>query len=297
MLGKLGANSDPVFLNALKVIAPSLKSVEDQTFEHLIEMLTSESDLLIRLSAIEAAGSLRLAKSQRRRIIETSVSLGPLEVQSLLRTLSPSLNDNEMITLLEQLAGSGNVAALGDELLHPLTKKRSHGVQQSVDMIRKRRLEIFANQLKYLNQIESELPAGDIRRGQKVFNGSKAACSTCHEIGYQGGQLGPDLTRIGRIRSRADLLESIVFPSLSFVRSYEPMTIVTIDGRQFSGLIKEETGERISIVEGPQRERTLLRSNIEEIHPATTSIMPGGLEKQLSRQELSDLLTFLENAR
>src|SRR5207249_4650704 len=69
-----------------------------------------------------------------------------------------------------------------------------------------------------LEELASNLSGGDHRRGQNLFNGTKAACSTCHAVGYLGGQIGPDLTRIGSVRSERDLLEAILFPSISFVR-------------------------------------------------------------------------------
>src|SRR6185369_5956914 len=79
-----------------------------------------------------------------------------------------------------------------------------------------------AKQKEHLDELLGGLKDGDIRRGQAIFNSPKAACSTCHAIGYLGGNVGPDLTRIGSIRQERDLLESILFPSASFVQSFEP---------------------------------------------------------------------------
>ena len=61
------------------------------------------------------------------------------------------------------------------------------------------------------------LPPGDHRRGQAIFNSTRVSCRNCHTIGYVGGKIGPDLTSIGRIRQPRDLVESILFPSASFV--------------------------------------------------------------------------------
>lgn len=64
----------------------------------------------------------------------------------------------------------------------------------------------------------------------------------------------PDLTRIGGTRTERDLLESIVFPSLSFVRSYEPVTIVTTEGKVHNGLVRLETTDEITLATGPKEE-------------------------------------------
>ena len=89
-----------------------------------------------------------------------------------------------------------------------------------------------------LSKLEGLLVAardGDPRRGQFLFNSPKAACSTCHTIGYQGGTIGPDLTSIGQIRTERDLLEAIVFPNASFARGYEPVVVTTKSERSSAG--------------------------------------------------------------
>ena len=97
-------------------------------------------------------------------------------------------------------------------------------------------------------RIEELLPVvakGDVRRGHAVFYSAKASCSSCHRMGYAGGTTGPELSHVGQTRTERDLLESILFPSLSFVRSYEPMLITTQDGKSINGIIKEESAQGV----------------------------------------------------
>ena len=143
-----------------------------------------------------------------------------------------------------------------------------------------------SRQQEKLIDLVGSLTGGDIRRGQVVFNSQKAACSACHNAGgYKGGTIGPDLSRIGKIRTERDLLESLVFPSVSFVRSYEPILVVTKSGKQFNGLIRKETPDEIILTMGAKEEARVLRSEIEEIRPGTVSIMPAGLDTQLTKQQ------------
>ncbi len=150
-----------------------------------------------------------------------------------------------------------------------------------------------AKQSQRLETLLATLPSGDIRRGQRIFHNDQAACFACHAVGYRGGTIGPDLSSIARIRSKRDLLESIIFPSASFVRSYEPITVVSNDGRQFSGNIRDQDGERIVLQTNATEQRTMRVEDIEEMVPGVVSVMPAGLEKQLTDQELADLLAFL----
>ncbi len=93
------------------------------------------------------------------------------------------------------------------------------------------------------------------------------------------------------------MVESIVFPSASIVRSYEPVSIETRSGMIYNGLVKQETADQIELVTGPDRTERISRSNIEEIRPSKISVMPAGLDKLLSRQELADLVEFLQTCK
>jgi putative heme-binding domain-containing protein len=105
------------------------------------------------------------------------------------------------------------------------------------------------------------------------------------------------LTKVGQVRSERDLLEAIVYPSASFIRSYEPVVVGTADGKVHNGLLRNETSEEILLVTGANQESRIARGDIEEIRPSTVSIMPGGLDQQLSLQELADLVAFLKACR
>lgn len=139
----------------------------------------------------------------------------------------------------------------------------------------------------------AELPAGDAKRGHAVFNSAKTACAACHKIGYVGGDAGPDLSRIGQIRSRQDLIEAIVAPSASFVRSYEPVVASLHSGKLISGVLKSENDSEVVIQTGPSVVERVPRREVEAVTPGAVSLMPAGLDKQVTPQELADLVAFL----
>ena len=116
-------------------------------------------------------------------------------------------------------------------------------------------------------------------------------------MGYLGGRVGPDLTRIGKIRSDRDLLASILFPSASFVRSYEPTTIVTVDGLVLNGVLKDESDDHVVLALDAQKVVRLSHDQIDERQPGKVSIMPEGLEKHFTPQQLADLVVFLKASK
>jgi putative heme-binding domain-containing protein len=156
-----------------------------------------------------------------------------------------------------------------------------------------------AHQAARIDALLAELKAlsGDVRRGQAVFLGQKAACYTCHKIGYRGGEVGPSLTSISQARTERDLLESIVYPSASFVRSYEPVLVLLKDDTEVAGILRSESDKDLVVVSGPGAEQRIPRADVAEVRPGTVSLMPAGLDAQISRQELADLLAFLRNTK
>jgi putative heme-binding domain-containing protein len=154
-----------------------------------------------------------------------------------------------------------------------------------------------AEQLTKLESIQSQLPTGGIPSGREIFFGRKAACSACHRVGSEGGKIGPDLSKVGERRNERDLLEAIVFPSASIARGFESHAILTTDGVNLTGLVVRETPESLFLRTNDQREVRLKRADVETMKPSTTSIMPAGLEKTISRQELADLLAYLRSLK
>ncbi len=141
------------------------------------------------------------------------------------------------------------------------------------------------------------LPAGDAKRGYQVFSNKKAACSSCHQIGYVGGRLGPELSSIGRTRSRRDLIEAIVYPSLRIAQGYSPTRIRTADDEVYNGLLSRQTETYVELLCGVDRTCRIEKSDIEEQSESKVSVMPSGLDQQIALEDFADLLAFLESKR
>ena len=91
-----------------------------------------------------------------------------------------------------------------------------------------------------------------------------------------------------------DLLEAIVFPSASFVRSFETMQVNTDDGGVFAGIIRDQDAGQITLALSPEKSMRLPRGNIRHMEPMPVSLMPPGMDQVLTRKELADLITYLE---
>ena len=199
--------------------------------------------------------------------------------------------------LIAHLKTTPALTALRADAIKTRLAKYSPSVQEAAQPLYAALNVDLGKQRQQLEEMLASLPPGDIVRGQKVFHNEKAACKACHALGYLGGKTGPDLTRIGGIRNERDLLESILFPNASFVRSFEPVLIVTTNGKTVNGLIRSETPDELVIATGPNKEERVARADIEEMRPSSISIMPPGLEKQITLEQLADLIAFLKNCK
>ena len=131
-------------------------------------------------------------------------------------------------------------------------------------------------------------------RGKEAFGA--AQCIVCHRMGNDGGSVGPDLTAVGGRFNRHDLLENILQPSKVISDRYQTFTITKRDGEEISGCITEESDEKLVVTVNPttQQSEEVLKKDIESRSVSKVSQMPEGLLNVLTREEILDLLAFLE---
>jgi putative membrane-bound dehydrogenase-like protein len=134
---------------------------------------------------------------------------------------------------------------------------------------------------------------GDVTRGKAVF---KKTCSTCHRLENVGVEVGPDLLSALRNKTPDALLVDILDPNREVDPRYVEYLVETRAGRIYTGMIAAETASSITLRRAEKAEDTILRNQIDTIQATAKSLMPEGLEMQLSRQELADVIAYLQAA-
>jgi putative membrane-bound dehydrogenase-like protein len=165
--------------------------------------------------------------------------------------------------------------------------------------IRKRALKLLqgnlpADRKEVLARYQAALKlTGDARRGQAVF---QKHCATCHRVAGAGKSVGPDLSdTLGK--TPAALLNDIVDPNAAIDSNYMTYTVTTKAGKVFTGIIAAETASALTLKRAEDQSDVVLRQDIEEIASTGQSLMPEGLEKVISVEEMADLLSFLKGWR
>jgi putative heme-binding domain-containing protein len=149
--------------------------------------------------------------------------------------------------------------------------------------------------LQTLNTVAPEQnPTGNAANGEGIF---RANCASCHTASGRGGNLGPDLSRIGSGRSRTALINKVRHASSFFVTGYEPVTIVTRGGQRINGVKKNEDAHSIQIMDSRERLQGYRKADLREVINETASVMPDFGPDRLNDQDLDDLVRYLGTLR
>jgi putative heme-binding domain-containing protein len=282
---------------AILAVAPPRFAIADADFRTALGKLDREQPPAVRAAAAEVMLRRPLTDAQLVALAAALKAANPLDLPKLLTPFEKSRDETVGRALVRGLREPAVRRAVREELVKPILDRYPAAVKAEAETLYAELAEARKGEREKLDALLANLKPGDVRRGQLVFNSPKTQCIACHKMGYVGGTVGPDLTRIGGIRSERDLLEAIVFPSASFVRSYEPVRVVTTDDRTVNGILKKDAPDEVVVVVAADKEERIPRAEVAEIGPSSVSLMPSGLEQQLTPQDLADLVAFLKASK
>jgi putative membrane-bound dehydrogenase-like protein len=294
-LSKQGAAPAELRIAALDCVAARQRSLAPEAFALLASHLGEKTEPLLRAAAARTLGASTLHQAQLHALAKHLAGAGPMVVPLAAPAFARSRDAAVGEALVAALVRSPGADALAGDDLDRLLRGYPDEVRRAARPLFDRLEARQKEQAAYLARLTQELllRPGNAQRGREVFFSKKAACYGCHRAAGKGGNVGPDLSQVGRFRTTRDLLESIVFPSSSIVPEFRQYVITTKKGTQATGMIVRETSDAVYLRTSDLAEVRIARGQVEEMTPSKVSLMPEGLEKTMSRQELSDLLEFL----
>jgi putative membrane-bound dehydrogenase-like protein len=296
----------------------------NQIFNHAVVMANdgSEADAN-RIAAVRLVGAFprRSARTARTTIELLVGMLAPRNSADLQSAVLAALGRMPEAGAADLLKGWNSYApslksqildhALGrddwrDELLLALEKgtvppgqidaaHRQRLLTHKSEEVRRRAAKVFegatsADRQKVLKDYaEVASLKGDATRGKAVF---AKTCSVCHRLEGVGHEVGPDLAALAN-KSAAYLLQEILDPNRNVDSRYVEYVAQMKNGRAFNGLLAAETATSITLRGQEGKEQVLLRTDIEELSSNGKSLMPEGLEKDLRKPDMADLLAYL----
>ncbi|MCH9725994.1 MAG: ThuA domain-containing protein [Planctomycetes bacterium] len=130
---------------------------------------------------------------------------------------------------------------------------------------------------------------GDLTSGKALFTKS---CAVCHTLFGEGGKAGPKLTGYERDNLNFMLL-AVVDPSAAIREEFTNFLVVTDDGRTVTGLIDEQTTKTLTLKDVKGQAILINKEEIEELKALDLSLMPDGLTKNLTDQQVKDLFSYI----
>lgn len=272
-------------LSAIKLLA-YIES--DQALPILKELITADPSPEIRTRAVRALGG-------HERAEVTSIMLDGWGSYSptVRRAVADELLQEpaRVRTLLEAVA-RGDVRPGDFDATH--TRRMVEHPDPGIRSLAGELLQRPGDRREAIERYQSAVTSsGDPTRGREVF---EANCATCHKVADIGVDVGPDIADT-RTRTRETLLADILDPNQAIDGNYVGYVVALEDGSVFDGIIDSETASSLTLRQPEGRSQILLRSTIEEIRSTGKSLMPEGLEANISAEQMADLLTFLKDWR
>jgi quinoprotein glucose dehydrogenase len=315
----LETGTDPIRRSSARAVASLRVSEAGPALFDLFANDQIEAEARVEaIRALDAIGDARLADVARRATTDPEAAVRT-EGLRLLSDLDP----DEALPILESVLEQGTMperqgafetlgrmnADRADQVLALWLDRLLAGevpgeVQLDlIDAAERRSAEVVRDRL---TRIEASRPdddplapyretllGGDARRGRQIFfERTEAQCQRCHAINGQGGEVGPVLSDIGARHDRAYILESIVAPDARIAEGFETLVIATTDGQILTGIVKDDSGDSLTLMDADGKTFTIAKSDIEE-RQRGISAMPVDLLKFLSKRDLRDLVEYL----
>jgi putative membrane-bound dehydrogenase-like protein len=261
-------------------------ALRDDDVKRLGELLAPQNAASLQSAAVMALGRIADARVPQLLGAGWSAHTPGLKGQILDLLLSRGAWQRDLLALIESKKISANEvdAARRQRLLNHRDKEirtlAARVFDGAVNPDRRKVLATYNDALAL---------TGDSLRGKAVFAKS---CAVCHRLENVGHAVGPDLQALAN-KTPLYLLTEILDPNRNVDSRYLAYNAVTRAGRTFTGILAGEDSTSITLRSQEGKEQVLLRTELDELQGTGKSLMPEGLEKELSKQDIADLIVYL----
>lgn len=286
---KISEGAESGRLDALTIQCLRFTKPED-AIPRLRGILDLETPPEIASAAIEVASAMPDPDAidvLLTRLSQRTPALRSAIVTALMRT------EPRIAKLLEMVEGNKiSFIEIGSARLTSLQQVKTPEIQARVDKL------IAANAPVDRSKVLAEYQAAlthenDPLRGRELFAKN---CAQCHKIGDVGVDVAPDISD-SRVKTQEQLLVDILDPNRAVDNNYFSYTLIESSGKVSTGIISSETSSSVTLKLPEGKTITIPRSEIEELKPNGTSLMPVGFEQQLTVAQLADVISFVKNWR
>lgn len=294
LIGSIVSDSKaPVRRRADAIVA--LASLNPEALKKQKDALLSDPQAMIRVAALQSL--VKMDRSSAASAVEKAISSKAAGERQAAWDLIASLEDSEAQTLL----GKYSEKLFSGELPKDTWLNAAEAVAAKGTAAMKQALE--TREKKFEAQAASDPKAlysdcvegGDVETGRELFfTRSNLSCVRCHKVGETGGEVGPNLSQLGKQKDSSYLLEAIVAPNQAIAQGFETVVLLTEDDETLSGILKSETDSKLSIMDAQGAVIEVEKDAIVSRKKGLSS-MPADLMKYLTKRELRDLVAYLSS--
>ncbi len=291
----------------------TMTRIDKALAQALITATDNDQAVSVRIAAIELSGRkpahaqtlFELLSSNEPIEIQTATTkvLAPSHPQKILKRftgMSPSVRAAAVESLLSRKSTTHDLLSAISTKVIPINSISLLHQQRLISHADKQ-LQADAKKLFNSNQTSEERAqliskyeslisdTGDMLLGEKIFT---QHCGTCHRFKGIGNKVGPDLSTL-KNRSANALVTAILNPGAAVEDKYLNYSVLTFDGVVHAGIIAGETSTAIELLLADGKTKTIVRSDIERLHTTGQSLMPEGMEKNISPEQMANLIAFL----
>jgi quinoprotein glucose dehydrogenase len=195
--------------------------------------------------------------------------------------------DAELVKWLDKLLAGEVAAEVRLDLLEAANRSATPAIQKKVRNYENTRKD------KPFGLYGDVLVGGDAEAGRRIFQGkAEVSCLRCHKVRGVGGEVGPDLSGIGKRQKRDYLLESLLAPNKQIAKGFETLVLTLNNGKSVTGVLKSEDAREIRLMT-PEGQFLVVRKDRVDERDTGKSAMPEDVTKHLTRLEIRDLVEFL----
>ncbi len=259
----------------------------DTAKRHLVPLIDPRSPHSIQIASVDALTAFpdqEVATILLEHYSSFTPAIRTLVVQKLLRRSS-------WLNLLFDAMLEGKVSTSQVSLVRQTIylKSSNQQIREKAEKLFKRsrpseRKEVVERYIKAVKTL------GDVSNGEAVF---KKNCANCHQAGKLGVEVGPHLSTV-KSRSIPELIVNILDPNREISPNFFTYVIATETGLVHTGIVASETSTNLTLRAAEKKETIIFRSDIDTIQNANQSLMPVGLEKEITPQQMADLIAFIK---
>jgi len=282
--------SSRVRVEALNVLA----ALDNSRLEEALNSARAEADEDLRRAATLLQGKVKSSNAATKlAAILGNGSLGEKQAAlAALGALQEPAADDVLIGWLTRLLLGDVPKEIQLDLIEAAARRSSPALKEKLE--------------KYQESKPKDDPIGEYREGlyggsavegkKMFFERPEASCVRCHKINGEGGEVGPDLSKIGAQKDRQYLLESVVLPNKAIAPGFESVLVTLKSGTSYAGVLKSETADGL-VINSPEDGLVTVKKNEIKTRDKGLSPMPEGMGQILSKQDLRNLVEFLSGLK